>query len=182
MEVGALLKAVNFAAKKHSDQRRKDPQQTPYINHPIGVAMQLWDAGVTDIVTLQAAVLHDTVEDTDTTFEEIEAEFGKEVRDVVAEVTDDTSLSSEERKERQVMSSAGKSPRAKLVKLSDKLYNLRDLLRALPVGWTTERSNKYFEVSWRIVHGLRGSNAVLESQLDEAFARAAELGAVYASL
>jgi guanosine-3',5'-bis(diphosphate) 3'-pyrophosphohydrolase len=66
-----LIKSIDFAAKKHSSQRRKDPEGTPYINHPIGVAKILVDAQILDLCTLQAAILHDTIEDTDTTFEEV---------------------------------------------------------------------------------------------------------------
>ena len=103
MSFAELLKAADFAAKKHRDQRRKDSARTPYINHPIGVANILTEEGhVDDLATLQAALLHDTVEDTDTTFEEIEQIFGKEVRDIVDAVTDDKSLPYEERKRLQV--------------------------------------------------------------------------------
>lgn len=88
MSLALLISTINFAAVKHQNQRRKDPQQTPYINHPIGVADILAnEAGVTDdLIVLQAAILHDTVEDTETTFEEIEGLFGKEVVQVVREV------------------------------------------------------------------------------------------------
>ena len=98
-----LLKAADFAAKKHRDQRRKDSTKTPYINHPIGVAHILAEEGqVDDLAVLQAALLHDTVEDTETSFEEIEQLFGREVRDIVDEVTDDRTLHYAERKRRQV--------------------------------------------------------------------------------
>ena len=78
------------------------------------------------------AILHDTVEDTDTSLDEIEAVFGKPVRDIVAEVTDNKDLAKEERKRLQIVHSPHKSPRAKLVKLADKLYNLRDIVRLPP--------------------------------------------------
>uniref|UniRef100_A0A8D0EQ21 Guanosine-3',5'-bis(diphosphate) 3'-pyrophosphohydrolase MESH1 n=2 Tax=Strix TaxID=36304 RepID=A0A8D0EQ21_STROC len=134
-EAAALLEAADFAAGKHKGQRRKDPEGTPFINHPIGVARILaHEAGVTDIVVLQAALLHDTVEDTDTTFSEIEERFGEEVRHVVEEVTDDKALPKMERKRLQIERAPGSSPRAKLVKLADKLYNLRDLNRCTPQG------------------------------------------------
>uniref|UniRef100_A0A8C5JNB4 Guanosine-3',5'-bis(diphosphate) 3'-pyrophosphohydrolase MESH1 n=3 Tax=Passerellidae TaxID=1729112 RepID=A0A8C5JNB4_JUNHY len=134
-EAARLLEAVDFAARKHKDQRRKDPEGTPYINHPIAVARILaHEAGVTDMVVLQAALLHDTVEDTDTTFSEIEERFGAEVRRVVEEVTDDKSLPKMERKRLQIERAAACSRRAKLVKLADKLHNLRDLNRCTPQG------------------------------------------------
>ncbi|VDP06260.1 unnamed protein product [Soboliphyme baturini] len=129
----SLIDAANFAALKHSTQRRKDPDATPYINHPIGVAHILCVEGlVCDPVVLQAALLHDTVEDTATTPDEIEQRFGAHVRAVVEEVTDDKSLSSIERKLRQVQNAALWSYQAKLVCLADKLYNVRDAVRQTP--------------------------------------------------
>lgn len=99
-----------------------------------------------DPVVIAAALLHDTVEDTDTTIQEIEMEFGKRVSDVVAEVTDDKSLPKAQRKLEQIRHTPGTSREAKLVKLADKIYNLRDLQRATPLGWTSERVKEYFEV------------------------------------
>lgn len=99
MDISQLFQALLFAAKKHQTQRRKDAQASPYINHPIAVASILATAGsVTDQATLMAALLHDTVEDTETTFEELEEHFGKEVRDIVGELTDDKTLQKHERK------------------------------------------------------------------------------------
>uniref|UniRef100_A0A670YQC1 Guanosine-3',5'-bis(diphosphate) 3'-pyrophosphohydrolase MESH1 n=1 Tax=Pseudonaja textilis TaxID=8673 RepID=A0A670YQC1_PSETE len=133
-EAVRLLDAVDFAARKHSGQRRKDPERTPYINHPIGVAQILaQEAGVADVAVLQAALLHDTVEDTDTTFAEIEQRFGPEVRRLVEELTDNKALPQAERKRLQVERAAGLSAGARLVALADKLYNLRDLDRRVPL-------------------------------------------------
>ncbi|CAJ1049890.1 guanosine-3'%2C5'-bis(diphosphate) 3'-pyrophosphohydrolase MESH1 [Xyrichtys novacula] len=130
-----LLETVNFAAEKHRNQRRKDPDKTPYINHPIGVARILsHEGGVTDIQVLQAALLHDTVEDTDTSPAELEEKFGSVVAGIVQEVTDDKSLPKQERKRQQVEHAPHCSHQAKLVKLADKLYNLRDLNRCTPTG------------------------------------------------
>ncbi|XP_064312003.1 guanosine-3',5'-bis(diphosphate) 3'-pyrophosphohydrolase MESH1 [Phalacrocorax carbo] len=169
-EAARLLEAADFAARKHKEQRRKDPEGTPYINHPIGVARILaHEAGVTDIVVLQAALLHDTVEDTDTTFSEIEERFGEEVRRVVEEVTDDKTLPKAERKRLQVEHAPGSSPRAKLVKLADKLYNLRDLNRCTPQGWSSQRVEEYFRWAARVVAGLRGTSAPLEAELQRLF-------------
>ncbi|KAM5291156.1 guanosine-3',5'-bis(diphosphate) 3'-pyrophosphohydrolase MESH1 isoform 3-T4 [Glossophaga mutica] len=132
-EAAQLLEAADFAAQKHRGQRRKDPEGTPYINHPIGVARILThEAGITDIVVLQAALLHDTVEDTDTTLDEVELHFGAQVRRLVEEVTDDKTLPKLERKRLQVERAPHSSPGAKLVKLADKLHNLRDLNRCTP--------------------------------------------------
>src|SRR5204862_2442813 len=92
-EVANILNALHFAADKHRDQRRKDAGASPYINHPIEVAELLARVGgISDRVALQAAILHDTIEDTNTTSEELEAAFGADVRRVVEEVTDDTTL------------------------------------------------------------------------------------------
>ncbi|XP_005989823.1 guanosine-3',5'-bis(diphosphate) 3'-pyrophosphohydrolase MESH1 [Latimeria chalumnae] len=169
-EVARLLEAVDFAARKHKNQRRKDPEETPFVNHPIGVARILsHEAGITDVVVLQAALLHDTVEDTDATCAEIEEHFGERVRHVVEAVTDDKRLSKEERKQLQI-AHAPHSPReAKLVKLADKLYNLRDLNRSTPVGWSEQRVQEYFVWSSKVVAGLRGTSKVMEEKLDELF-------------
>ncbi|XP_074661884.1 guanosine-3',5'-bis(diphosphate) 3'-pyrophosphohydrolase MESH1-like [Tubulanus polymorphus] len=169
-EVKTLMKCVDFAAKKHKFQKRKDPERTPYINHPIGVANILTEeAKIDDIVIIQAALLHDTVEDTETTFEELEATFGKEVTDIVREVTDDKSLPSVQRKQLQIEHAVNASRAAKLVKLADKLYNLRDLNRVSPRGWTPQRIHDYFVWASKVVNGCRGTNSYLETSLDQLF-------------
>ncbi|XP_049897655.1 guanosine-3',5'-bis(diphosphate) 3'-pyrophosphohydrolase MESH1 [Epinephelus moara] len=165
-----LLETVNFAAEKHRNQRRKDPEGTPYINHPIGVARILsHEGGITDIEVLQAALLHDTVEDTDTSTVELEANFGPIVARIVQEVTDDKSLPKQERKRLQVEHAPHCSRQAKLVKLADKLYNLRDLNRCTPAGWTEERVQEYFAWACEVVKGLKGTNLALEEKLEELF-------------
>ncbi|XP_036950444.1 guanosine-3',5'-bis(diphosphate) 3'-pyrophosphohydrolase MESH1 [Acanthopagrus latus] len=169
-EAVLLLETVNFAAEKHRNQRRKDAEQTPYINHPIGVARILsHEGGITDIEVLQAALLHDTVEDTDTSPAELEAKFGPIVARIVQEVTDDKSLPKQERKRQQVEHAPHCSQQAKLVKLADKLYNLRDLNRCTPVGWSTERVQEYFLWACAVVKGLKGTNSALEEKLEELF-------------
>ncbi|XP_042911775.1 guanosine-3',5'-bis(diphosphate) 3'-pyrophosphohydrolase MESH1 [Parasteatoda tepidariorum] len=168
--IGQLIKASNFAAIKHKSQKRKDVEGTPYINHPIGVANILVEEGeIYDIDVLQAALLHDTVEDTDTTFEEIEQQFGVKIRNIVAEVTDDKTLSKETRKQLQIEHAATISHEAKLVKLADKLYNLRDLLRSTPVGWTEERVQGYFVWASQVIQNLAGTNDKLELKLKKLF-------------
>jgi guanosine-3',5'-bis(diphosphate) 3'-pyrophosphohydrolase len=163
-------KCLNFAAIKHRDQRRMDPERTPYINHPIGVANILAEEGdITDLDVLIAAILHDTVEDTATTFEEIEDDFGVEIRKIVAEVTDDKSLPKMERKRLQIEHAKTATPKAKLVKLADKLYNLRDLQQNIPEGWTKERCDEYFVWAKKVVDNLKGTNEKLEKELDEIF-------------
>ncbi|XP_054858118.1 guanosine-3',5'-bis(diphosphate) 3'-pyrophosphohydrolase MESH1 [Eublepharis macularius] len=169
-DAARLLDAADFAARKHKAQRRKDPEGTPYINHPIGVAWILaQEAGVTDVAVLQAALLHDTVEDTDTSLPEIEERFGQEVKGIVEEVTDDKALPKVDRKRLQVECAAQRSPAARLVKLADKLYNLRDLNRCTPQGWSEERVQEYFLWASKVVKGLSGTNAVLEEKLQQLF-------------
>ncbi|XP_054711916.1 guanosine-3',5'-bis(diphosphate) 3'-pyrophosphohydrolase MESH1-like [Uloborus diversus] len=169
-ELAAVIKAANFAAIKHKNQKRKDIEETPYINHPIGVANILsMEGGVYDATVLQAALLHDTVEDTETTFEEIEELFGKRVREIVSEVTDDKSQPKAVRKALQVTHAPTRSHEAKLVKLADKLYNLRDLNRSTPKGWSAERVTEYFLWAAEVVKHLKGTNEALEEKLKVIF-------------
>lgn len=166
-----ILDAASFAADKHRLQRRKDADASPYINHPLALADILArEGGVEDAKVIAAALLHDTVEDTETTIEELEARFGKRVAAMVSEVTDDKSLSKQERKQLQIAKSASKSPGAKLVKLADKIANLRDLVSTPPTEWTDERRTQYFEWAKQVVDGLRGTNASLEAAFDKAYA------------
>ena len=171
-----LLESIHFAAYYHRSQIRKCPERLPYIIHPIGVAYLLWvEGGVRDEDTLMAAVLHDTVEDTDAGIEDVEGAFGSAVASIVAEVTDDKSLSFEERKRYQVVHAPYLSYEAKLVKLADKLYNVRDTVavvvwagdRAYP--WSEERARAYVLWAQSVVEGLRGTNEALETRLDETF-------------
>lgn len=167
-----FLRALSFAAYKHRHQRRKDSAKTPYINHPIAVAnILLNEAGVADEAVLIAALLHDTVEDTDARFEEIERCFGRQVRDIVAEVTDDKSLPKEERKQQQIDHAPSLSDRARLVKLADKTANLRDVAAAPPEGWPVSRLDNYLDWGKAVVDNIRGSHAALEALFDEAYAQ-----------
>jgi len=168
----ALVDALAFAADKHRDQRRKDAEASPYINHPIALARILAvEGGVQDALVLRAAVLHDTIEDTQTSYEELAARFGGEVADVVREVTDDKSLPKAERKQLQIVHAAGLSRAAKLVKLADKIANLRDVAEHPPAQWPLERRREYFEWAKRVVDGLRGTHDKLEAAFDAAYAR-----------
>lgn len=168
-----LLGALAFAARKHRDQRRKGVEASPYINHPIDVAHELVRVGrVKDPITLIAAVLHDTIEDTRTRGEEIEALFGPEVRRAVEEVTDDTSLPRAERKRRQVERAPGLSRRARLIKLGDKICNVRDVLSAPPAGWDEARRREYLDWTESVVAGIRGTDEALETEYDRVLAQA----------
>lgn len=167
-----LLKALAFAAHKHRDQRRKDAGASPYINHPIALAdLLVNEGGVTDVEILEAALLHDTLEDTDTKHEELVNAFGSRVARIVAEVTDDKSLPPAERKRLQVEHAAKLSPEAKLVKLADKTCNLRDIVVRPPAKWDLARRREYFDWAKRVVDGLRGVHPRLEAAFDAAYAR-----------
>ncbi|XP_067136274.1 guanosine-3',5'-bis(diphosphate) 3'-pyrophosphohydrolase MESH1 [Centruroides vittatus] len=169
MESREIMKAVKFSAVKHRRQLRKD-EVTPYINHPIDVAYILTEeAGITDSDVIQAALLHDTVEDTDTTFKELEEVFGPKITSIVVEVTDDKTLPKAVRKQAQIDTAAGLSHEAKLVKLADKLSNLRDLERATPIGWNEKRVQEYFIWASKVVEGLKGTNERLEMLLNKCF-------------
>jgi (p)ppGpp synthase/HD superfamily hydrolase len=169
--IAQLLKALHFAADKHRDQRRKDEEASPYINHPIEVAELLARVGgVTDLVTLQGAILHDTIEDTNTTPEELEREFGPEVRGVVEEVTDDKNLPKAERKRLQVEHAPHISERARLVKLADKISNVRSVTLTPPAKWPLQRRQEYLDWTEQVIAGLRGSNPALENLYAELLA------------
>ena len=161
--VTSILKALHFAAIKHRDQRRKDTEVSPYINHPIEVAELLARVGgATDLVILQGAILHDTIEDTETTPEELEAAFGPEVRRVVEEVTDDKRLPKAERKRLQIEHAPHLSDRAKQIKIADKISNVRAVTKAPPADWPLERRREYLDWTEQVVTGLRGCNQSLE--------------------
>lgn len=165
-----LIFALAFAAHKHRDQRRLDVAASPYINHPIALANVLAnEAHVDDETVLIAAVLHDTVEDTDTSEDELRREFGPEIAAIVLEVTDDKSLPKAERKRLQVANAATLSHRAKLVKLADKISNLRDIAHSPPPGWSLERQQAYFDWARSVVDGVRGTHPELERIFDEAW-------------
>jgi guanosine-3',5'-bis(diphosphate) 3'-pyrophosphohydrolase len=166
-----LLKAASFAAEKHRMQRRKDADASPYINHPLALAQILSsEGGIEDVTVLVAALLHDTVEDTKTTTEELEQEFGAEVAAVVAEVTDDKSLPKEERKRLQIVKAAHKSDAAKLVKIADKISNLRDIASSPPADWPMQRREEYFHWARQVVDNLRGVSPRLEAVFDRVYA------------
>ncbi|WP_298191244.1 HD domain-containing protein [Novosphingobium sp.] len=166
-----VLDAAAFAADKHRRQRRKDAEATPYINHPLALATILArEGGVTDAEVIAAALLHDTVEDTETTLAELEARFGSVVAAMVAEVTDDKALPKAVRKQLQIAHAAHKSPGAKLVKLADKIANLRDIAASPPADWDQTRKAAYVRWAGEVVAGLRGTNAALEAAFDGAAA------------
>jgi len=169
-----LARALRFAADKHRDQRRKDAGASPYINHPIALLAILSDeAGVRCPNVLCAAVLHDTIEDTETTVEELTAGFGQVVCDIVLAVSDDKGLSKSERKRRQIQHAAELCHEAKLVKLADKIANLRDLVDSPPRDWDDARRQAYCEWARAVIDRLRGTHAELERLFDLVHARCA---------
>jgi guanosine-3',5'-bis(diphosphate) 3'-pyrophosphohydrolase len=167
-----LLRAVGFAAERHRDQRRKGADRSPYINHPIAVAELLAQAGgISDLATLQAAILHDTIEDTETTPEELEEVFGAEIRDLVVEVTDDQRLPKPVRKQLQIEHGPHLSERARMIKIADKICNVRDIAHSPPTEWSMERRVEYLDWAANVVDGCRGVNEHLERYFDEVLQR-----------
>jgi guanosine-3',5'-bis(diphosphate) 3'-pyrophosphohydrolase len=167
-----VLRALAFAAHKHRDQRRKDAGRSPYINHPIALADLLAnEAGIGDVEVLCGALLHDTVEDTETTSEELERHFGPAIAAIVMDVTDDKRLPKAERKRLQVEHAPHANGKAKLVKLADKICNLRDIVEAPPRGWPLERRQAYFDWAKQLVDRIRGTHSGLETLFDQAYAR-----------
>ena len=171
-QLALVVAAAAFAAHKHRDQRRKGAEASPYINQPIAVANVLAnEAAVTDAVTLIAALLHDTIEDTATTAEELTAHFGAIVGSIVAEVTDDKALPKAERKRLQIEHALHLSEKAELVKLADKICNLRDIVASPPPDWTLERRREYFDWARQVVDQMRGVSPRLEALFDAEYAR-----------
>ena len=168
---GLFLKALRFSADKHRNQRRKDRDKTPYINHPIEVVQLLWEVGgVREVEVLLAAILHDTIEDTDTRPEEISDKFGEEVLSLVLEVSDDKNLSKHKRKRLQIEHAPHISFGAKLIKLADKSCNIRNLITMPPKNWSLKRRREYLIWAEKVVAGLRGTNAALEEYFDHELA------------
>jgi len=166
-----ILKALKFASKRHTRQRRKDSDGSPYVNHLIDIAQVLvCVAGVTDPTTIQGAILHDTIEDTQTTAGDLEKAFGPEVRLLVEEVTDDKQLSKLERKRLQIEHARELSVAAKLIKIADKISNVRDVVHSPPVDWTLQRRQEYIDWTEKVVSGCRGCNPALEDLYDRTVA------------
>ncbi len=165
--VRQVLAAAHFAAERHTPQRRKGIVGEPYINHLLEVAELLAStAAELDTRLIVAALLHDTIEDTGVTRDELAERFGEDVAALVAEVSDDKSLPREVRKARQVEDATGKSRRAQLLAAADKISNLRSILRSPPADWTFERKMEYVSWARQVVAGF----AQLNGRLAEEFA------------
>ena len=160
-----LIDAINFAAIAHRNQRRKDEAKTPYINHPIEVMSILSNAGITDVDTLCAAVLHDTIEDVGVTYEQIYELFGENVANIVRQCSDDKSLPKEVRKQEQIIHAEHAMISTKLVKAADKLSNLSGLDSNPPSAWSKQEIEGYFTWAYVCCQKLAGHNFIIDAQL-----------------
>ena len=162
-----LLLSIRFAARAHGGQARKDIEETPYIVHPLDVMLCLRQYGHNDIQLLQAAVLHDVVEDTAVDPQDISDLFGDTVARIVREVTDDKSLPLAERRREQVRRAGSASPEAKLVKLADKLCNVLDMDADSPVGWDSRRKVEYIDFATAVVERCQDADLQMASRYHE---------------
>jgi (p)ppGpp synthase/HD superfamily hydrolase len=168
-DLSLVMRAADFAAHRHAGQRRKGVAGEPYVNHLLEVAALLAEAvGDNDAALIAAALLHDTLEDTDTEYEELAVRFGADIAALVAEVTDDKSLPKAERKRRQIESAPAASARAKLLKIADKTSNVRALVLSPPSNWDIARVADYIDWAEKVVAGCRGLNPALERAFDAA--------------
>lgn len=173
-EMDKYVKALSFSSYKHRFQKRKSEKGIPYINHPIRVSEILWENGIRDIDVIVAGVLHDTVEDTETTVEEIREIFGNDVALYISEVSDDKTLPKEERKRLQVEHAKNASNGAKLVKLADKIANVHDIGNDPPQNWTLERRKDYLLWASKVIDQVRGTNKQLEDKFDQVLEQSKE--------
>jgi len=168
-----LLKAADFAAYKHRHQRRKCVDALPYVNHPLTVARILSDiGGIRDFEVLAAAILHDTLEDTDTTPDELSREFGERISAMVMEVSDDISQPRATRKQQQVEHAGGLSDGAALIKLADKIANVRDMAGSPPADWSLERRLGYLSWAEKVILNCPPVNKALQQEFMHALAAA----------
>jgi len=168
-----VSEAADLAARRHSGQQRKGHEDEPYINHLAEVASLL--ASVTDgkdAELVAAGWLHDTIEDTDTGRDELAERFGARVADLVEEVTDDMTLAKSERRRRQVIDAPKKSPGAKLIKIADKVSNVRARIFFEPDTEQREELADYLAWAEQVAKGCRGVNAKLDALFDETVAQA----------
>ena len=162
-----VLKATQFAALKHCDQRRKDGK-TPYIIHPISVAMILSEIGsIEDPEILSVALLHDTLEDTDTSAHELDKIFGSRVRIIVEELTDNDMLTFSQRKQMQIDNAPYLSKDATLVRIADKISNVSDVIENPPPEWNQKRCNKYVDWAEAVMNNCQKVNQDLENHFFE---------------
>ena len=174
-DIGLVLQAAHFSADKHRDQRRKGVRNTPYINHPLEVAERLNRvAEIEDAITLVAAILHDTIEDTETTARELARLFGAEIAQIVEELTIDKEPHWTARKRNEIDGAPLLSPKAKLIKLSDKISNVADTISNPPGDWTLQRRRDYLEFARLVADGCRGQCDALDAEFDRIHSEAKE--------
>ncbi len=163
-----LIKAFRFAAEKHSLQRRKNISATPYINHAIEVAEYISTVGgITDENVLIAAVLHDSIEDTNTSREEIASHFGNDVLSLVLECSDDKSFDYHERKKLQITNASSKSKNAKMISIADKVCNVQSIINDPPANWSLNRRLAYVKWAIEVMDGLFGHNPTMDTHAKE---------------
>lgn len=167
-DIRRVMAALAFAARAHANQRRKGAAQEPYVNHLIEVAQLVAEAtGGADEDAIVAALLHDVVEDTPSTPEDIARQFGAEVARVVVENSDDMSLPKDERRRARIAAAPRKSARARLVKAADLISNLRAMAASPPAGWSTDRKLGYLDGSRALMEAARGFNPAIEAAFAE---------------
>jgi (p)ppGpp synthase/HD superfamily hydrolase len=163
-----ILRAAGVAARWHSEQRRKGAAGEPYVNHLLEVAALVAEADEGNSDLIVAALLHDAIEDQQITREKIAAEFGERVARLVEEATDDKSLPKPMRKQLQIETAPNKSRDAKLLKLADKISNLRSVAVSPPAHWPIERRREYVAWATSVAVGLVGISSWLDEQFEEA--------------
>jgi len=169
-----FIEAVDFAANKHKFQRRKGYLRIPYINHPVKVCKILIDCGESDLDLLLAAVLHDTIEDTETSQSELIENFGEKVTHLVLEISDNMDLDEIVRKNLQVENASKLSPQASLIRIADKIANVSDIIN-YPINWTTQRKLKYIEWAIQVFNNCKGQNNKLDEMFVDLSAKARKL-------
>ena len=168
--------AFHFAATWHKGQLRKGIEAEPFLHHPVRVAQRLLAHDLIDPALICAALLHDVLEDTDCPPEDIEREFGPEILGIVRELSDDKTLLKSLRKQYQVERAEYLSPKARLIRLADKIDNVGSLLADPPADWSNQRRREYIAWARRVVKALRGTHPSLEADFDQACERSAECG------
>jgi (p)ppGpp synthase/HD superfamily hydrolase len=163
-----VSRAADFAARCHAGQRRKGAAKEPYVNHLAEVAELLAVAtDGSDAALVAAGWLHDTIEDSGTTRDELVEQFSADVAALVIECTDDKTLPKAERKRLQIEHAPHLTGRARMIKLADKISNLRSLIYSPPDDWERERLIDYLDWADKVVAGCRGVSATLERIYDE---------------
>lgn len=168
MAITELTRALAFAAEAHANQRRKGAAQEPYINHLIEVLDLVARAtGGADVELLIAALLHDVVEDTAHSADDVAQAFGARVATIVTENSDDMSLPKDARRRHRIAVMAAKSPDARIVKMADVISNLRAIVVSPPAGWSADRKLGYLDGCRQLIDAGRGANAMLEEVFDK---------------